>query len=68
MYKGACNECPATSLPGGMPQGHGTNVAGIVGASGDNGVGVAGMNWKASGLHACLLCSGTLMAARTFFW
>jgi thermitase len=27
-------------------QGHGTNVAGIVGATGNNGIGYAGMNWK----------------------
>ena len=26
--------------------GHGTHVAGIIGAVGNNGIGVAGMNWQ----------------------
>lgn len=28
------------------PEGHGTHVAGIIGAIGDNGLGVAGVNWR----------------------
>ena len=28
-------------------QGHGTHCAGIIGAPGDNGIGVSGVNWKA---------------------
>ena len=36
---------------GGMPtdlQGHGTNVAGILGAEGNNGTGICGVNWEVS--------------------
>ena len=29
-------------------QGHGTHVAGTIGASGDNGIGVVGVNWQCS--------------------
>lgn len=43
------------SRTGGIPYdhgfthaGHGTEVAGIIGASGDNGIGVAGINWEVS--------------------
>lgn len=34
---------------GAHPQGHGMHTAGTVGAAGDNGVGVTGVNWKVSG-------------------
>ena len=36
-------------------EGHGTHVAGIIGAEGDNGVGIAGVNWDVSlmPLRAC---------------
>lgn len=34
--------------------GHGTQVAGVVGAAGDNGVGVAGVNWRVSILDVSL--------------
>ena len=41
--------------------GHGTHVAGILGAEGDNGIGVAGVNWDVSlmALRACSLNSCT---------
>jgi thermitase len=38
--------------------GHGTHVAGIIGASGDNGIGVAGMNWRTTILPVKWLDSG----------
>jgi subtilisin family serine protease len=33
------------AYPGGLDSSHGTNVAGVIGASGNNGIGVAGVNW-----------------------
>ena len=37
--------------------GHGTHVAGTIGAVGDNGIGVAGVNWRVS-LVSLKICSG----------
>lgn len=39
--------------------GHGTHVAGIIGAVGDNGVGVAGMNWQSTILPVKWLSSAS---------
>jgi subtilisin family serine protease len=39
---------PQEGPPSGNFYGHGTEVAGVVGAIGDNGIGVAGVNWTAS--------------------
>jgi subtilisin family serine protease len=33
--------------PSGLDSSHGTNVAGVIGASGNNGTGIAGVNWQA---------------------
>jgi subtilisin family serine protease len=52
--------------------GHGTHVAGIIGATGDNGFGVAGMNWNCNLLPVrCVNGSGLgteLMAADAITW
>ncbi|MGM0506445.1 MAG: S8 family serine peptidase [Bacteroidota bacterium] len=40
MNNGACSDDPMD------PHGHGTHIAGIIGAVGDNGIGVSGVNWQ----------------------
>ncbi len=47
---------PANSSDASDDQGHGTFVAGVIGAVGNNGAGVAGVNWNVSlvALKACL--------------
>jgi uncharacterized repeat protein (TIGR01451 family) len=39
---------PGTTADGEPVDAHGTHVAGIIGAQGDNGIGVAGVNWQTS--------------------
>lgn len=46
---------PTLACHAACPQGHGSHTAGTVGAAGNNGVGVAGMNWKASQQCCALL-------------
>ena len=36
-------------MPGDDQTGHGTHVAGTIGAVGDNGLGVTGVNWSSTG-------------------
>lgn len=40
MTNGVCSDDPMD------PHGHGTHIAGIIGAVGDNGIGVSGVNWQ----------------------
>ncbi|MEX0593184.1 MAG: S8 family serine peptidase [Balneolaceae bacterium] len=40
MSGGGCSDDPMD------PHGHGTHIAGIIGAVGDNGIGVSGVNWQ----------------------
>lgn len=40
MTNGVCSNDPMD------PHGHGTHIAGIIGAVGDNGIGVSGVNWQ----------------------
>ena len=54
---GSCDE---GSIPG-PSKGHGTHAAGIIGGTGNNGIGIAGVNWQ-SNLVGCTMfpddCSG----------
>jgi subtilisin family serine protease len=43
---GTCNPMDDTAAPPTSYGGHGTHVAGIMGAVGNNGIGVAGVNWQ----------------------
>ena len=44
VVAGSCNPMDDDTVYGG----HGTHVAGIMGAVGNNGIGVAGVNWSTS--------------------
>lgn len=58
------NEC-ANGAPPGNSSWHGTHVAGTIGAVGDNGLGVAGINWHSKILPVRILgkCGGFLSDA-----
>jgi alpha-tubulin suppressor-like RCC1 family protein/subtilisin family serine protease len=45
---GSVYDGPATNPDGSEVDAHGTHVAGTIGASGDNGIGVVGVNWQSS--------------------
>lgn len=57
----AAGQCGAGE-PAASSSWHGTHVAGIVGASGDNGMGMAGVNWRTRILPVRVLgrCGGTV--------
>jgi subtilisin family serine protease len=59
-FVSANDNCPAPPSSPSDDNGHGTHVAGIVAAVGDNGVGVAGMNWHARLMPVKVLdCKGS---------
>ena len=59
-FVSANDNCPAPPSSPSDDNGHGTHVAGIVAAVGDNGVGVAGMNWHARLMPVKVLdCTGS---------
>lgn len=47
---------PTDPLLPGFYQGHGTEVAGVIGAKGNNGIGIAGVNWDV-GLEPIRVCT-----------
>ena len=55
-YDTVSHDCDPMPSPGDF---HGTHVAGIVGASGNNGAGVAGVNWRTSLLAVRALSGGS---------
>lgn len=47
-----CQPTCSSPAPPADVQGHGTHTAGLVGAAGNNGLGVAGINWRVS-MYIC---------------